>query len=95
MPYLDPVQSQLSFKGDEGIKYPLFPFVDKDLLFNVSYSDDEEEYENDLDIEITPQEDLDLDPTFIPPQQPKWAQNIIKAIGDVAGKPDDRRGTRS
>ena len=26
---------------------------------------------------------------------PKWAQKLIKVAGDVVGKPDDRRRTRS
>ena len=59
-----------------------------------SYSNEEED-QHDLDIEITPQEDIDLDPASIPTQQRKWAHKLIKAVGDVVGNLDDRRRKRS
>ena len=73
MPYSNLVQSQLSFKANKGIKYPLFPFAYTYLLSNFSDSDDEEEDQHDLDIDITPQEDIYLNPTSIPYKNPKWA----------------------
>ena len=66
MPYSDLVQTQLPFEADKGIKTPLLPFADTLLLSNISYPDsNEEEVQHDLYIEITPQEDLDIDPTSI------------------------------
>ena len=41
MPYSVPVQPQLPFKADEGIKTPLLPIVDTYLLSNISYLDSE------------------------------------------------------
>ena len=35
MPYLDPVQPQLPFEVDEGIKTPLLPIADTYLLSNI------------------------------------------------------------
>ena len=55
MSYSDPIQFQLSFEADEGIKYPLFPFSYTTLLSIVLDSDNEDKYQHDLDIEITPQ----------------------------------------
>ena len=73
MPYSDPIQTQLPFEEDKGIETPLLPFTDTNLLSSISYSySNDEEDPHDLDIEFTPQEDLDLDPTSIPSQQPKW-----------------------
>ena len=96
MPYLDLAQKQLLFEADKGIKTPLLPFADTYLLSNISDSDlDEEEDQHDIDIELTPEEDLDLYPTSISSQQPKWAHKLIKAVGDVVGNLDDRRRTRS
>ena len=54
------------FEEEEGIIYHPFPFADHDVLTNVSYSKDEDQYDHDLDIENEPQEDPDLDPTTIP-----------------------------
>ena len=42
MPYLDPVQPQLLFEADKGIKTPLLPFADADLLSNISDSNEED-----------------------------------------------------
>ena len=55
MSYFDPIQFQLSFEVDEGIKYPLFPFAYTNLLSIVLDSEDKDKYQHDLDIEITPQ----------------------------------------
>ena len=74
MPYTYPVQKRLPFEADKGIKTPLIPFAYTYLLSNISNLDsDEEEYQHDLDIELTPQEDLDLDPISISSQHPKWS----------------------
>ena len=55
MPYSDPVQLQLLFEVDKGIKTPLLPIADTDLLSNISDSDsEEEEGKHDFDIEFTP-----------------------------------------
>ena len=56
---------------------------------------DDEEYRHDIDIEFTPQENLDIYMTSIPSQQPKWAQKLSKAAREVVGNPDDRRRMRS
>ena len=68
MPYSDSVQTQLPFEADKGIESPLFSFTDTNLLSNISNSDDEE-YQHDLD--IVSQEDLDIDLSSIPSQNPK------------------------
>ena len=43
-----------------------------------------------FNIEFTPQEDLDLDPTSIPSQQLKWDQQLIKTSGDGVVDPYDK-----
>ena len=60
-----------------------------------SVPEDEEQEQHDLDIDIVPQDYLNLDSTPIPNQKPKWAQNLIEAVKNVDGNPDDRRRTRS
>ena len=65
------------------------------MLYNISISEDEEQDRHDLDIEIVPQDDLDPDPTSIPNQKPKWAQNLIETVWNGAGNPDDIRKSRS
>ena len=45
-------------------------------------SKDEEQDQHDLDIEITPQEDPNPYPTSILTHNPKWAENLIKVVGD-------------
>ena len=92
IPYLDPVQRQLPFKTNKCIKIPLLPFAYTYLLSNISDSDSEEEDDqHDFDIEFTSQRDLYLDPASTSSQQPKWAQWLIKVVGDVDGDPDDKR----
>ena len=60
MPYSDPIQPQLLFEADKGIKTPLLPIADTNLLPNISDSDSEEEKdEHDSYIEIIPQRDID------------------------------------
>ena len=86
MPYSDPVQPQLPFEVDEGIKTPLLPVVDTDLLSNISDSySEEEEYQHDFDFEFTPQRDIDLDPTSTSCQQPNGLNNSLKELGMVLG----------
>ena len=66
MPYSDPVQPQLLFEEDKGVKTPLLHIADTYLLSNTADSDldsKEEEDQHDSNIELTPQRDLDLDPT--------------------------------
>ena len=41
------------------------------------------------------QDDLDLDPTPISNQMPKWAKKLIEAVGNDVGDPDDRIKARS
>ena len=94
LPYSAPVQSQQPFKR-EGKNSLSSPFADNDMLSNISVSKDEEKYLHDLDIEIVPQDYLDLDPTPIPNQKPKWAENIIEATGNIFGDPDDSKRMRS
>ena len=84
----DPPQSE----AEEGMNTLSFPF-DDDILSRVSNSKYEEQNQHDLDIEVVPQEKLDPYPTPIPNQRPKWAKNIIEAVGNGAGNPDDRRKT--
>ena len=65
MPYLDPIQPQLLFEADKGIKTLLLPIADTYLLSNISDSNsdsEEEEDQHDSDIEFTPQRDIDLNP---------------------------------
>ena len=64
--FLYRIQTQLPFIAYKGIQTLLFPFADEYLLSNVSDSKDKEEDHYDLDIDIKPQEDLDLDPISIP-----------------------------
>ena len=83
-------------EAQEGItNLPLY-FDDDDLLY-VSNSNKQDQVQHDVVIEAEPHEILDLDPTPIPNQipKPRWAQNIIDAVGDGAGNPEDRRRTRS
>ena len=73
MPYLDLVQPQLLLEVDKGIKTPLLPIANIDLLSNISYSDSkEEEDQHDSYIELTPQRDLYLYPTSTSFYQAKW-----------------------
>ena len=85
----DPQQVEV----EEGINSLSFPFEDDDITTNVSDSKYESHDRHEHDIES--QEDQDLDPTTIPNQRPKWAQNLIEAFEDIVGDPDDRRRTRS
>ena len=64
-------------------------------MLQVSDSDEEDHIQHDPVIEIESQEILD--PVPIPNQKPKprWAQNILDAIGSGVGIPEDRRRTRS
>ena len=83
-------------EAQEGITtLPLL--FDDDILSHVSYSNEEEQYQHDLDIEVVPHEDLDPDPASIPNKRPKprWAQNLIEATGNGGGNPKYRRRTRS
>ena len=57
IPYSDSVQPQLLFEADKGIKTPLLPIGDTDLLSNISDSNsnlEEEEDQHDSNIEFTP-----------------------------------------
>ena len=65
------------------------------MLSKVSVLEDEEQYHHDLDIDIVPQDDLDLDPTPILNQKPKWAENLIEEVGNIVWVPNDRRRMRS
>ena len=87
LPYSDPVQPQMPFKSGAK-KIPYIPFVN-DVLSNVFDSKDQEQDQHDLDIEIDPQEDLD--PSPIPNQKPKWAQNLIEEAMDIARDLDDTK----
>ena len=91
----DHVHNPQQAKAEEGIISHPFPFADDDLLNNVSDSkyEDQDDHEHDIDIES--QEYPNRDPNSIPNQRLKWAQNLIEAIGNVAGDPYDRRRTRS
>ena len=64
MPYSNSVLPQLLFEADESIKTPSLLIADTDLLFNILDSNsEEEEDQHDSDIKLTPQRDLDPDPT--------------------------------
>ena len=65
------------------------------MLSKILVSEDEEQYQHDIDIEIIPQDDLDQDPTLISNQKPKLVENLIETTRNVVGDPDDRRRTRS
>ena len=95
MPYSNPVQTQLPFEADKCIKTPLHKFANTYLLSNISDSYlEEEEYQHDFDIYFTPQRYLDLDLASTTSQQPKWAQQLIKVVGDGVGNPYDKIITR-
>ena len=51
VPYSAPVQSQHPFER-EGKIYLSYPFADNDMLSNISVSQDEEQDQHDLDIDI-------------------------------------------
>ena len=72
------------------------PFDDDDFL-HVLDSNEEDQDQHDIGIEVEPHEILDQYPTSIPNQRPKprWAQNIIVVAGDGAQNPEDKRRTRS
>ena len=95
LPYSDPVQPQLPFeRGGKNIIST--PFVNG-VLSKISDSEDEEQDQHDLDIEVVPHENLDPNLAPIPNQwpKPKWAQKLIEAAGNGPGNLDDRRRTRS
>ena len=79
---LDPPQ----YEAQGGINTLSFP-LDDDILSHVSDSNNEEQDQHDLDIEVVPHENLDPNPAPIPNQlpKPKWTQNTIEAAGDGAG----------
>ena len=62
-------------------------------MTNVSYSEDEGHDNHEHDIDIESQEDPN--PSTIPNQTLKWAQNLIEAARNIARDPDNRRRTRS
>ena len=64
------------------------------MLYKISFSEYEEQYQHDLDIEIVPQDYLGSNPAPIPNQKPKWPENLIEAAGNVVGDPDDRKRMR-
>ena len=66
-------------------------------MTHVSYSYEDEEDQHDLDIEVVPHENLDPNPAPIPYKwtKPKWDQNLIEAVGNGVGNPEDRRRTWS
>ena len=94
LPYSDPVQSQLSFER-EGKNSLSSPFVDNYMLYKISVSEDEEQDQHDLDIEIVPQDDPYPDPTPLLNQKPKRVEKLIEEVGNDAGDPYDRRKIRS
>ena len=57
-------------EAQEGITTLPLPFDDDDLL-HVLDSDEEDQYQHDLSIEVEPHEILDPDPATIPNQMPK------------------------
>ena len=59
---------------EEGIISHPFPFVDDDVLTNVSDLKYLDQDDHEPDIEIEPHRDLDPDPTPAPNHRPKWAQ---------------------
>ena len=83
-------------EAQEGITTLPLPF-DDDILSHVLDSDEEEQDQHDLDIEVIPHENLDPYPAPIPNQwpKPKWAQKVIESEGNGARNPYDRRRTRS
>ena len=96
MLYPYPVQPQVLFEEDKGIKTPLLPIANTYLLSNISDSNlEEEEDQHDSTIELTPQRDIDLDPTSTSSQHPKWDQQLIEASRDGVGDIDDNIIIRS
>ena len=76
---------------EEVIFTPSNPFVDNDVLTNISYLDSKVEDQDDqyLDVENEPQVDPDPYLEHDPTQRRKWAQNIIEAIGNSVGDLDE------
>ena len=62
----DQVHDPQQAEAEEGIKSLSSPFVDDDVLSNVSDSKYEDQDQHDIDIEIEPQENLDPNPKPIP-----------------------------
>ena len=87
LPYSAPVQSQQPFER-EGKNSLSSPFADNDMLSNISISEDEEQDQHNLGIEIVPQDDLD--PTPILNQNPKWAEKLFEATWNDVGDRYDR-----
>ena len=60
-------------------------------------SNEEEQYQHDLDIEVVPHENPhpDLAPITNHCPKPKWAQNLIEAIANGPRNPHDKRITQS
>ena len=96
MPFIVPTSPQLPFKANEGINIPSLPITDSHSIPGTSYPDSEEEaFKYDLDIELTPQRDLDLDIASTLFQQPRLPQPLIEASKDDVGDPYDKIKTRS
>ena len=66
-------------------------------MLHVSDSDEEDRIQHDPFIDIESQEILNLDLVPIPNQKPKprWAQNLLDAVGSGAGVLEDKIRTRS
>ena len=77
LPYSAPAQSQEPFERG-GINSLSSPFVDNDMLSNISVSEDEEQDQHDLDIDIVPQDYPDPNPSPILNQKPKWDEKLIE-----------------
>lgn len=73
----------------KGIKSPLLPIADTDILSNISDSEEEKDQHNS-DIKPTLQRDLDPNPASTSFQQPKWAQLLIETAKNGVGDPDDK-----
>ena len=82
-------------EAQEGITTLSLPFNDDDLLHALDL-DEERKDQHDLGIEAEPHLILDPDTSTIPNQRPKpiWAQELIIAVGDGVGNPEDKRRTR-
>ena len=52
------------------------------MLSKISVSEDEKKGWHDLDIEVIPQYDLDIDQAPILNKKPKWAQKLIEVAGN-------------
>ena len=95
-PYSNPVPSQLQFESEGKFILPK-PFSYDNVSINVLNSKSKEEDQVELvygsEDEVQSDPDLDLVPT--PNPRTKWAQKVIKVVGNMTRDSSNMRRTRS